>query len=123
MCAGVLKSGWPMPRLMMSRPWAASEFARASTAKAFSSPMRSKFATVRSIGVFLDLVIPGPAEGRRPESITTGRAKLHVSRLWAPARAPFGRLAGMTGVGSALVLVIQPGDLHLGHAHHLEDDR
>src|ERR1043165_9178103 len=51
MCSGVLKSGWPMPRLMMSRPCAASAFARASTAKAFSSPMRSKFATVFSMAV------------------------------------------------------------------------
>jgi hypothetical protein len=43
------KSGWPMPRLMMSLPCAASAVARASTAKAFSSPMRSKAATVWSI--------------------------------------------------------------------------
>src|SRR5688572_15795451 len=46
MWSGVRKSGWPMPRLMMSRPCAASALARASTAKAFSSPMRSKAATV-----------------------------------------------------------------------------
>src|SRR5262249_49454519 len=38
-----------MPRLMMSRPWAASVVARASTANAFSSPMRSKARTVFSI--------------------------------------------------------------------------
>src|SRR5580704_11663214 len=49
MCSGVRKSGWPMPRLMMSRPWAASCVARARTANAFSSPMRSKAAMVLSI--------------------------------------------------------------------------
>src|SRR5215471_8442549 len=38
-----------MPRLIMSRPCAASALARASTAKAFSSPIRSKAAIVRSI--------------------------------------------------------------------------
>src|SRR6202046_5774650 len=41
-CGGVLKPGWPMPRLMMSRPWRCNSAALASTAKAFSSPMRSK---------------------------------------------------------------------------------
>src|SRR5579885_523581 len=50
MKSGVRKSGWPIPRLMMSRPWAASTLARASTAKAFSSPIRSKAAAVFSIG-------------------------------------------------------------------------
>src|SRR5262249_40160882 len=49
MKSGVRKSGWPIPRLMMSRPCAASALARASTAKAFSSPMRSKAAMVRSM--------------------------------------------------------------------------
>jgi hypothetical protein len=34
---------------MMSRPCAMSAFARASTAKAFSSPMRSKAEIVRSM--------------------------------------------------------------------------
>src|ERR1700722_15578303 len=38
-----------MPRLMMSRPCAASALARANTAKAFSSPMRSKAGTVFSM--------------------------------------------------------------------------
>src|SRR5215470_14041402 len=51
MWSGVRKSGWPMPRLMMSRPWAASSVARASTAKAFSSPMRSNAAMVFSMGL------------------------------------------------------------------------
>src|SRR5437870_11564950 len=50
MKSGVRKSGWPMPRLMLSRPCAARALARASTAKAFSSPMRSKAAMVRSMG-------------------------------------------------------------------------
>src|SRR4051812_31533855 len=40
-----------MPRLMMSRPWAMRSVARASTAKAFSSPMRSNAAMVLSMGV------------------------------------------------------------------------
>ena len=47
--AGVGKSGWPMPRLTMSRPYAASAPARASTAKAFSSPIRLKEGTIRSM--------------------------------------------------------------------------
>src|SRR6185437_13662904 len=34
--------GWPMPRLMISRPWRWSSAALANTAKAFSSPIRSK---------------------------------------------------------------------------------
>src|SRR5690242_19788144 len=42
-----------MPRLMMSRPFATSALARASTAKAFSSPIRSKAAIVRSITALL----------------------------------------------------------------------
>src|SRR6185295_9786747 len=46
MCSGVRKSGWPMPRLMMSRPCWLRAVARASTAKAFSSPIQSKFGTV-----------------------------------------------------------------------------
>src|SRR5262245_18537889 len=50
MKSGVRKSGWPMPRLMISRPWATRALARASTAKAFSSPMRSKAGTVFSMG-------------------------------------------------------------------------
>src|SRR5690349_11597933 len=49
MCGGVWKSGWPMPRLTMSRPSWASAVARARTAKAFSSPRRSKAAMVWSI--------------------------------------------------------------------------
>src|SRR5271166_2350048 len=41
-CGGVLKSGCPIPRLMMSRPCRCNSAALASTAKAFSSPMRAK---------------------------------------------------------------------------------
>src|SRR5215208_6759855 len=51
MCGGVGKSGWPMPRLMMSRPRDASSVARASTAKAFSSPMREKAGTMGSMAL------------------------------------------------------------------------
>src|SRR5262249_23318578 len=40
-----------MPRLMMSRPCAASCMARARTANAFSSPIRSNAATVLSMAV------------------------------------------------------------------------
>src|SRR5438128_857481 len=49
MNSGVLKSGCPMPRLMTSRPCAINALARANTAKAFSSPIRSKAAMVRSM--------------------------------------------------------------------------
>src|SRR5215217_4986447 len=49
MKSGVRKSGCPIPRLIMSRPCAASALARASTAKAFSSPIRSNADTVRSM--------------------------------------------------------------------------
>src|SRR5688572_27035684 len=37
-CSGAGKSGWPMQKLMMSRPWRASAFTSASTTKAFSVP-------------------------------------------------------------------------------------
>src|SRR6185312_4490671 len=59
MKSGVRKSGWPMPRLMMSRPCAASALARASTAKAFSSPIRSKAAMV-----FIMAVLPAGRPAR-----------------------------------------------------------
>src|SRR5688572_22200102 len=49
MKSGVRKSGWPMPRLITSRPCAINALARASTAKAFSSPRRSKAGTVFSM--------------------------------------------------------------------------
>jgi hypothetical protein len=41
MCGGVGKSGWPMPRLMIDLPCAASALARASTSKADSVPSRA----------------------------------------------------------------------------------
>src|SRR3954454_7246136 len=53
MWGGVGKSGWPMPRLMMSRPWFASSVARASTAKAFSSPMREKAGRTDSMAILI----------------------------------------------------------------------
>src|SRR6185312_10578520 len=83
MKSGVRKSGCPIPRLMMSRPCAASALARASTAKAFSSPICSKAAMVRSMNVLVVRVL-----------------KISGS---------IGRLLAAT-------------ELHLGHAHHLEDD-
>src|SRR5947209_3955986 len=38
MFSGAGKSGWPIQKLMMSRPWRASAFTSASTTKAFSVP-------------------------------------------------------------------------------------
>src|SRR6202008_1001013 len=93
MNSGVRKSGWPMPRLIMSRPWAMSALARANTAKAFSSPIRSKAAMVLSIlafpQAFLSLSAAQFAGSRRPAS---------------------------TG------LPLVPTDLNVGQFHHLEDD-
>src|SRR3984957_11700425 len=66
MKSGVRKSGWPMPRLMMSRPCAARCMARASTVKAFSSPMRSKAATVLSIGISPG-ILPGNSAETPPQ--------------------------------------------------------
>src|SRR6185437_9556692 len=60
MKSGVRKSGWPMPRLMMSRPCAASALARASTAKAFSSPIRSNASMVLSMGLSSERLTCGP---------------------------------------------------------------
>src|SRR5919107_1241068 len=53
-----------MPRLMMSRPWLTSSVARARTAKAFSSPMRSKAAMVLNI-------FPRDARGEHPDLAAT----------------------------------------------------
>src|SRR5262245_5634789 len=93
MNSGVRKSGWPMPRLMMSRPCAISALARASTAKAFSSPIRSKAALVRS------MMFP---------------RRFLVIRC----RAAFFRLA----VGASIAALRALSDLEFGHAHDLEDD-
>src|SRR5262245_14052931 len=91
MKSGVRKSGWPMPRLMMSRPWAANALARASTVNAFSSPIRSKFAMVFSMFCPCGL---GPTYPLmcQPPCVCVNRAS------------------------------ILPGDLHVRHFHHLEDD-
>ena len=73
----------------MSRPCAASAFARASTAKAFSSPMRSKFGTVFSMAFpqFSFFFFPSPlvGEGGREQSERPGEGalKLPLSRLAA----------------------------------------
>src|SRR5205085_3140846 len=100
MWSGVRKSGWPMPRLMMSRPCAASALARASTAKAFSSPMRSKAAMVRSMAC--------PC--------------IEDMRLISPSAHPDASgISGGERDGSAFILVVAP-DLQFGHPHHLEDD-
>src|SRR6478735_8326496 len=44
-CWGVLKSGWPMPRLTMSLPCRCRSAARASTSKAVSVPRRFRLST------------------------------------------------------------------------------
>ncbi|CAA9363356.1 MAG: hypothetical protein AVDCRST_MAG90-3173 [uncultured Microvirga sp.] len=59
-----------MPRLTMSRPWSASAVARASTAKAFSSPMREKAGTRWSMVVVLTFF--GPFRGLRAGSSALG---------------------------------------------------
>src|SRR5205085_10714903 len=58
MWSGVGKSGWPMPRLMIERPCAASAFARASTSKAVSvpsTPMRPAISNMRTLRYGLGL--------------------------------------------------------------------
>src|SRR5262245_14672756 len=45
MWLGVLKSGWPMPRVTMDLPWRSSSAARASTSKAVSVPKRARLST------------------------------------------------------------------------------
>src|SRR5215469_10124213 len=55
MCAGVGKSGWPMPRLMIDRPCASSALARASTSKAVSVPRSDiRFARASMGGLVAD---------------------------------------------------------------------
>src|SRR5438045_2264615 len=121
MWSGVRKSGWPMPRLMMSRPCAASALARASTAKAFSSPMRSKAAMVRSM-VFsragsLTPNLPNGAFPRKRQS--RGHVSdLHFAALGSP---PSRGRAGCGAMASGFALVVA-SDLQFRHAHHLEDD-
>src|SRR4051812_43234313 len=93
-----------MPRLMMSRPWAASACARASTAKAFSSPIRSKAAMVCSMAFLFSVSLPLPACGERKR-----------------------RASGYTGIRPrwlALVrLVLEPREFHFSHTHYLENNR
>src|SRR6188474_717526 len=92
-----------MPRLMMSRPWAASALARASTAKAFSSPMRSKLATVFSMAcprVFHALCAAAPAA---------------TSTVAAGASGPAGQ--AVSGSCSAV-----PSDLQFRHPQDFKDD-
>src|SRR5580704_17592910 len=73
MKSGVRKSGCPMPRLMMSRPCAISCMARASTAKAFSSPIRSKAAMVFSMA-FPAFLVGGAVQQNRPSNANAANA-------------------------------------------------
>src|SRR5262245_41001388 len=98
MKSGVRKSGWPMPRLMMSRPCAISALARANTAKAFSSPMRSKAEIVRSMAF--------------PSSFMDFRAALQPIPT-ANAIRP--------GDGLSVPILAVAPDLQFRHPHHLED--
>src|SRR5215213_440245 len=105
MCGGVGKSGWPMPRLMMSRPWRASSVARASTAKAFSSPMREKAGTMDGMA---DRSLTRPSDG----ALHVGMAKIialeqerrvmrHRGRVGeAIAEVEPGRMSGFTPVAA-----------------------
>src|SRR5262249_23411277 len=92
MKSGVRKSGCPMPRLMMSRPCAASCVARASTANAFSSPMRSKTAIVFSMAT--SFLTPNSEyrvanrKGRTPFSLFAIRHSLFAIRLFAIRHSP-----------------------------------
>src|SRR5262249_51391127 len=87
--------GWPMPRLMMSRPCAASAVARASTAKAFSSPMRSNAAMVCSMCASLpDCPTFRPAL----QPITGGKANAGRTEK-SPGNAPGLLLGGASVAG------------------------
>src|SRR6202043_3174598 len=90
MKSGVRKSGWPMPRLMMSRPCDMSCMARASTAKAFSSPIRSKAATVFS------MAFPGSLGPRGSSTQPAVKCKYQ-------ARPAGRRTAGSPGPGPGLL--------------------
>src|SRR4051794_40188941 len=98
MKSGVRKSGWPMPRLMMSRPCAWSALARARTAKAFSSPMRSNAAMVLSMLAPLKRFLVRFGDFRRFGPV-----------LAPPPPGP--------STGGWL-----PRDLDLGHLHDLENN-
>ena len=59
MLGGVAKSGWPMPRLMIERPSAASRLASASTSNAVSVPIRPTAAAGSIIAAsFISLPVP-----------------------------------------------------------------
>src|SRR5687767_1191826 len=59
--SGAGKSGWPMQKLMMSRPWRASAFTSASTTKAFSVPRLAARLLMAGInGGRLDFFPQGP---------------------------------------------------------------
>src|SRR5438105_13869197 len=120
MKSGVRKSGWPMPRLMISRPCAASALARASTAKAFSSPMRSKAAMVRSIltVLYLRCRIVDPANRLRLTMVLwrhPGRRDLRRPQAHLIKRAP--HQAGRLGLLDERRHIGERGRLVLGHRH------
>src|SRR6202011_5829657 len=86
MCSGVRKSGWPMPRLMMSRPADCSSVARARTANAFSSPIRSKPAIVwntrqssRGLSLICRLLLAHKLGGIKPFDQSPGEKRLMAS--------------------------------------------
>src|SRR5690606_41253925 len=83
------KSGWPMPRLITSLPDCASAVARASTAKAFSSPMRSKAGTVWSMFGFRLVLCRayGFCERHRALSIWGHALKIDLP-VWTPRERP-----------------------------------
>src|SRR5664279_4006360 len=102
MKSGVRKSGWPMPRLMMSRPCAIRALARASTAKAFSSPMRSKAAIVFNMA---SLPGDGPhRQDRRPRSRFDAQFTRLVRENQIGLSAPPSVVAAIVGAEVALNL-------------------
>src|SRR5258707_712803 len=113
MKSGVRKSGWPMPRLMMSRPCDMSCMARASTAKAFSSPIRSKAAMVLSMAFPAFLVsravqqnrpsnANAPAPGAKQEPRTNVRGSEHFkSTAWRNSADDVVFRAGLPRIGAA----------------------
>ena len=46
MCFGVLKSGWPIPKFIMSLPFSSSFLALPSISKALSVPRRNCFSAI-----------------------------------------------------------------------------
>src|SRR5262249_5503800 len=103
-------------RLMMSRPCAASVVARASTAKAFSSPMRSKAAMVLSMSDPSLIFSLGPPHHRRRELLDRGRADLLHHRIGLGAQDLEYLLAARLAEG-AQSPDIRPPDAARGRAH------